>query len=81
MAEPHADGQGLLLLNETTKGHVRMKDTFDVVANDQDQHSIWPKAKSVPLGWHSKGFSGTKEQCLEYIRKNWTDIRPKSLRD
>ena len=24
---------------------------------------------------------GTKEQCLEYIEKVWTDMRPKSLRD
>jgi len=58
-----------------------MNATYDVVVNDQDQYSIWPATKSMPLGWHTKGFSGTKTQCLEYIRESWTDIRPKSIRD
>lgn len=57
-----------------------MNDAYEVVANDEDQHSIWPSNRTVPSGWYSMGVSGTKKQCLDYIRENWTDLRPKSVR-
>lgn len=53
---------------------------YYVVLNDEEQYSIWPKAREIPGGWRKDGFSGTKEECLDYIEKTWTDMRPLSLR-
>jgi uncharacterized protein YbdZ (MbtH family) len=52
-----------------------------VVVNDEEQYSIWPDGRDLPLGWHAAGVSGSKEECLDYIEKVWTDMRPKSLRE
>jgi len=54
---------------------------FNVVVNDEEQYSIWPEYKELPLGWKKAGFTGLKKDCLEYIDKVWTDMRPKSLRE
>jgi len=54
-------------------------DVFQVLVNDEEQHSIWPAAKAVPAGWTSTGPKGAKAECLDYIEKNWTDMRPRSL--
>jgi MbtH protein len=51
-----------------------------VVMNGEEQYSIWPKTKALPKGWSNVGEEGTKVQCLEYIDKTWTDMRPLSLR-
>lgn len=54
---------------------------YNVVVNDEEQYSIWPADREMPLGWREAGFSGHKEACLNYIREVWTDMRPKSIRD
>lgn len=51
-----------------------------VVINDEEQYSIWPADRDNPIGWHDAGKSGTKEECLAYIKEVWTDMRPLSLR-
>lgn len=51
-----------------------------VVVNDEEQYSIWPEAKAIPLGWRDAGKRGTKAECLAYIKEVWTDMRPLSLR-
>ncbi|MGH2389140.1 MAG: MbtH family protein, partial [Chloroflexota bacterium] len=33
-----------------------------------------------PLGWLDAGKSGSKDECLAYIKEVWTDMRPLSLR-
>jgi MbtH protein len=53
---------------------------FIVVINEEEQYSIWPEFKAMPAGWQSAGKSGTKAECLAYIREVWTDMRPASLR-
>ena len=53
---------------------------YKVVVNDEEQYSIWPADRELPLGWHDVGKSGTKEECLAYIKEVWTDMRPLSLR-
>jgi len=53
---------------------------YKVVVNDEEQYSIWPEYKSIPLGWKDTGKSGPKSECLAYIEKVWTDMRPLSLR-
>jgi uncharacterized protein YbdZ (MbtH family) len=55
--------------------------TFLVVVNDEDQHSLWPNFADVPVGWRVVYGGATRAQCLDFIERNWTDIRPKSLRD
>jgi len=56
------------------------KTTYKVVVNHEEQYSIWPAEKENPLGWNNAGKSGTKEECLAYIKEVWTDMRPLSLR-
>lgn len=54
--------------------------TYVVVSNDEEQFSIWPSGRTIPLGWRSVGVEGEKAECLEFIERNWTDMRPLSLR-
>jgi MbtH protein len=54
---------------------------FMVVVNQELQYSIWPKARSIPLGWRAVEVSGRKDECLRYIDEVWTDLRPLSLRE
>ncbi len=54
--------------------------TYNVVINHEEQYSIWPVDKSIPLGWNTVGKSGQKADCLAYIKEAWTDMRPLSLR-
>ena len=53
---------------------------YKVVLNHEEQYSIWPVDRENPLGWRDAGKSGTKAECLEYIKEVWTDMRPLSLR-
>lgn len=53
---------------------------FAVVLNHEEQYSIWPTDRELPLGWEKEGFTGTKEACLQHIETVWTDMRPLSLR-
>lgn len=52
---------------------------FFVLVNDEGQHSLWPVFAEVPAGWKTVFGEAGREQCLEYIETNWTDMRPKSL--
>ena len=53
---------------------------YVVVINHEEQYSIWPNDRELPLGWKADGTSGTKAECLAYIQSVWTDMRPMSLR-
>lgn len=53
---------------------------YNVVMNHEEQYSIWPVDKEIPLGWKAVGKSGPKQECLDYIKEVWTDMRPLSLR-
>ena len=53
---------------------------YKVVVNHEEQCSIWPVDRENPLGWRDTGKSGTKAECLAYIKEAWTDMRPLSLR-
>ncbi|MGV7961510.1 MbtH family NRPS accessory protein [Photorhabdus tasmaniensis] len=54
--------------------------TFKVVKNHEEQYSIWPAHLSLPAMWEEVGMVDTKENCLAYIERVWTDMRPLSLR-
>ena len=53
---------------------------YKVVVNHEEQYSIWPADRENALGWNDAGYSGTKAECLAYIKEVWTDMRPLSLR-
>jgi len=53
---------------------------YMVVVNDEQQYSIWPVARSLPLGWHDEGFHGSRAECLSHVEQVWTDMRPRSAR-
>jgi MbtH protein len=54
---------------------------FFVVTNLEEQYSIWPVDRPLPLGWKATGFTGSREVCLDHISEVWTDMRPLSLRN
>ena len=54
---------------------------FVVLVNDEEQHSLWPSFADVPAGWRVIYGEAARAECLDYIDRNWTDIRPKSLRE
>jgi len=54
---------------------------FQVVINHEEQYSIWPSYKPIPEGWEAAGVKGDKATCLAHIREEWTDMRPRSLRE
>lgn len=57
---------------------------FLVLVNDEDQHSLWPIFADVPTGWtvafgNADGID--RDAALRYVEENWTDLRPRSLRE
>lgn len=53
---------------------------YKVVVNHEEQYSIWPAHRDLPLGWSAVGKEGKKDECLAHIKDVWTDMRPLSLR-
>ena len=56
------------------------EELFNVIVNDEEQYSIWPDYKELPAGWRFAGKSGSKDECMAYIKEIWVDFRPPSLR-
>ena len=55
--------------------------TFSVLVNDEGQHSLWPVFAAIPAGWTVVLPATDRASCLEYIDREWTDLRPRSLRE
>ena len=55
--------------------------TYLVLVNDERQHSLWPEFIDVPAGWTAVHGPDSRQACLDYVERNWTDMRPKSLID
>ena len=53
--------------------------SYHVLVNDEGQHSLWPSFIAVPDGWTIALEISPRAACLEYVERNWTDMRPKSL--
>ncbi|MEV6673816.1 MbtH family NRPS accessory protein [Streptomyces sp. NPDC051162] len=56
------------------------QDSWAIVVNHEEQHSIWPAGRELPAGWNEIGFTGDRQACLDRIATLWTDLRPLSLR-
>ena len=54
---------------------------YVAVVNHEEQYSIWPAHRELPLGWSDAGKRGSKREVLAWIEEIWTDMRPKSLRE
>ncbi|WP_069758815.1 MbtH family protein [Streptomyces sp. LUP47B] len=50
-----------------------------VLVNDEGQHSLWPAFAEVPAGWTVVHGRAARQECLAYVERHWTDMRPKSL--
>ncbi|MET7802226.1 MbtH family protein [Streptomyces decoyicus] len=51
-----------------------------VLVNVENQHSLWSAGLKVPAGWNTTFGSDTRSACLDYVARNWTDMRPASLK-
>jgi MbtH protein len=53
--------------------------TYMAIVNDEDQYSIWPTNRELPLGWREAGKQGPRDEVLAWIKEVWTDMqRPAS---
>jgi MbtH protein len=55
-------------------------DKYEVIADHNEQYSVWPIGKPLQLGWFLEGKTGTRQECLDYIREHWADMNPQSLK-
>ncbi len=53
---------------------------YKVVFNHEEQYSLWPANKETPPGWTDAKKTGGKNECLDFIKQVWVDMRPLSLR-
>lgn len=53
---------------------------FFVLVNEEEQYSLWPAFAEVPSGWRVVFGEEGRAECVDYVEKQWTDMRPKSLR-
>jgi len=70
----HSNGRDLM------NNDIEDTQIYKVVVNHEEQYSIWPADRELPLGWTETGKPGSKTECLDYIKEVWTDMRPLSLR-
>jgi MbtH protein len=54
--------------------------SFLAVRNDEGQYSLWPEFAEVPSGWSVVYGPALRQDVIDYIEENWTDMRPNSLR-
>jgi uncharacterized protein YbdZ (MbtH family) len=53
---------------------------FYVLVNDEEQHSLWPAFAAIPAGWRTAFGEAPRDECVQFVEQNWSDMRPKSLR-
>lgn len=54
---------------------------FFLLVNYEEQHSLWPSFADIPAGWTVVHGGADRQACLDFIDQNWTDVRPRSLRE
>ena len=53
---------------------------YTVVVNREEQYSLWPGQKTLPLDWKPVDQSGSKEQYLAYIKELLAGMTPLGVR-
>jgi MbtH protein len=51
----------------------RTEPEHKVVVNALGQYALWPAWRPTPAGWTDAGCAGTKEECLEFVRRVWPE--------
>ncbi|MEU7137768.1 MbtH family protein [Streptomyces sp. NPDC046261] len=49
---------------------------FFVLVNGEGQHSLWPGFAAVPAGWTAAHGPCARQEALDWITGNWTDLTP-----
>jgi MbtH protein len=52
--------------------------SYFVLVNHLGQHSLWPEVIEVPSGWQVVLRLSRRQECLDYVAANLTDIMPRS---
>lgn len=52
---------------------------FRVLVNGEGQYSLWPAFVAVPAGWTVTHDRDSRQNCLDHVSTQWTDMRPASL--
>jgi MbtH protein len=52
---------------------------FLVLVNHERQYSLWPEPIPVPDGWEVVHGLAGRQECVDKIDREWTDMRPASL--
>src|SRR5262245_55237084 len=65
---------------ELSSGERQDATVYKVLINHEEQYSIWPADRDIPLGWSDTGKSGLKPECLAHVKVVRIDMRPLSLR-
>jgi len=56
---------------------VEHRTVFKVLVSADAQFSLWPADRLHEAGWSEAGKRGSKEECVDYIKKMWF-ARPRS---
>ena len=54
---------------------------YVVLVNDEEQYSLWLSELAIPAGWRVVSGPAPKAECVAYVDRVWTDMRPRSLRE
>lgn len=49
---------------------------FSVLVNDEGQYSLWPVFRPVPAAWSVALGPTSRAECLAYVERVWTELRP-----
>ena len=52
---------------------------YRVLVNAEGQHSLWPEFAEVPAGWRAVHGPAGRAECVAYVERHWTDMRPRTL--
>lgn len=52
---------------------------YTVLRNEENQHSLWPAFADAPAGWTVVHGPSRREDCMDYVREHWVDLRPRSV--
>lgn len=53
--------------------------SYRVLVNEENQHSLWPEFADVPAGWTTVYGPAARQACLDFVEREWVDMRPASL--
>lgn len=53
--------------------------SYFALVNEEGQYSLWPEFAAVPAGWSVQFGPDKRAACIDFVERNWTDMRPRSL--